>query len=249
MPATTRPPGESHGCRLADSTFHSASRRCSGRPTMSPSMSETSTAAIASGSRRRSVDSEGEAAIGYLHAGEQARAARDDVVTAEGDVLAEHRAADDLAAVADAHAGADDAVAQDAARADPRALQDDGPLDDRARADGDVLAEHGEAADVGALGDARAGADDRRGDRAAADLRGRVDVEVARRQLLADSRADVALEDVERRLQVALGRADVDPVGVVVDEAVEAVVDEPGPDLALDRDVLVGRDAIEHRAL
>ena len=35
MPATTRPPGESWGARLADSTRHSASRRCSGRPRMS----------------------------------------------------------------------------------------------------------------------------------------------------------------------------------------------------------------------
>src|SRR4028118_451739 len=107
---------------------------------------------MASASRRISVTScEGEAAIGYLHAGEQARTARDDVVGADHDAPADHRAADDLAAVADASTGADDAVAQDAVLADDRAGQDDRALDDRPRTDADLLADHRKAAYVGAL--------------------------------------------------------------------------------------------------
>ncbi len=39
MPATTRPSGESHGSKPADSTFHSASRRCSGMARTSVSWS------------------------------------------------------------------------------------------------------------------------------------------------------------------------------------------------------------------
>ena len=58
----------------------------------------------------------------------------------------------------------------------------------------------------------------------------------------------VALEDVEGGLEVALGRPDVEPVGVGR-EGEEPVADEPRPDLALDRDVAVGRDEVEDAAL
>ena len=58
----------------------------------------------------------------------------------------------------------------------------------------------------------------------------------------------VALEDVEGRLEVALGRPDVEPVAARR-EAPQAVADQLGEDLALDRDVAPRGDQIEHVAL
>src|SRR3712207_7812112 len=46
-------------------------------------------------------------------------------------------------------------------------------------------------------------------------------------------------------LQVALRRADVEPVRAAMGEAVQPVADELRPDLALDRHVLVGRDEVD----
>ena len=216
MPATISPPGESHGCSCADSTFHFASRTCSGRPTMSASRSDASTAAIASGSSRCSVISEGEAAIGYLHAGEHTRATCDDVVGADLDTFADHRAVRGPGVRSPMTApGQTMQSRRTQSVADLRAAQHDAALDDRARADADALGEHGEAADVRAVGDRRARARRRRAGR-----RARRPSPTGRRRrsrrrgARATSRADVALEDVERHLQVARGRADVDPVGV-----------------------------------
>ena len=56
-------------------------------------------------------------------------------------------------------------------------------------------------------------------------------------------------EDVRGALQVALGRPDVEPVGLAVGEAAQPALGEHRPDLALDRDVAVRRDQVEHRAL
>src|SRR3712207_7634035 len=53
----------------------------------------------------------------------------------------------------------------------------------------------------------------------------------------------------ERALQVAVRGADVEPVGVAVGEAVQALADEPGPDLALDRHRPIGLDHVDDRAL
>ena len=64
----------------------------------------------------------------------------------------------------------------------------------------------------------------------------------------ADRGRDRALEDVERALEVALGRPDVEPVALA-DVAVQALADEPREHVALDRGRLLGREQVEHRAL
>src|SRR4051794_323134 len=161
---------------------------------MSACRSERSTAAIDSESSRSSVVSEGDAAIGYLHTGEQSCTVGQDVVGADRHALADDRTAEDLAAVADPRAGADDAVAQDTAGPDRGAGEHDAALDGRALPHADVRCEHREAADVGAVGDRAAGADQRRGDRAAVDLRALVDREEVVPQSRRDGGADVALE-------------------------------------------------------
>ena len=110
-----------------------------------------------------------------------------------------------------------------------------------------AVAEHDEAADVRARGDRAAALDDRGRDDPAVDSHSSA---TARKPAPRRSapRSHVALEDVERALEVALGRPDVEPVGV-------GGVGRTGrrrrarPDLALDRDVAARRDQVEHAAL
>ena len=63
-----------------------------------------------------------------------------------------------------------------------------------------------------------------------------------------DPGLDPALEDVPARLQVALRGADVHPVPLQA-QAMQPVPDQPREDIALDRDLLAGRNQLEHRAL
>ena len=116
------------------------------------------------------------------------------------------------------------------------------------RPDADPVAQHDEAPDVRALGDAHAAFDDRRRDDTTVDHRILGHREEAGPQSLCHRCRHVALDDVERALEIALRGPDVEPVGVR-GEAEEAVADESRPDLALDRDRLVGRDEVEHAAL
>src|SRR3954469_112070 len=153
MPATMIPPGLSHESRPADSTFQSASRRCSGIARMSVSWSETSTRAIVSRSSANPLvvdivvallplaSSERDRPIGQLRLREDSHAARQHVARPDGDALAEHRAARHDRALADAHAGGHDAVLERAAGADLGAVQDDRALDLRALPHLDALAE------------------------------------------------------------------------------------------------------------
>ena len=101
---------------------------------------------------------------------------------------------------------------------------------------------------MGARGDQALALDDRRRHDAPADRGRRLDRPEAVTEVLAHRGLHVALDDVERALQIALRGADVQPVGVGR-EAVEAVADELRPDLALDGDVLVGWHEVEDRAL
>src|SRR4051794_37636211 len=153
---------------------------------MSACRSERSTAAIDSESSRSSVVSEGDAAIGYLHAGEQSCTVGQDVVGPDRHALPDDRTAEDLAAVTDPRAGADDAVAQDTAGPDRGAGEHDAALDGRALPHPDVAREHREAADVRAVGDRAAGAHERRRDRAAVDRRAVVDCE----EVVSEARRD-----------------------------------------------------------
>src|SRR5215217_8418860 len=149
MPATTRPPGESHSSSRADSTFHCASRMCSGIASTSVSRSEASTASMAArSSRRASSTSEPECAIWQLYPREDARSARDDVLGADRDALSQYGTVQDLRAVPDADAGTDDAVAQHALRPDLRALQHHAALHRAPLPDGDAVAQDHEAPDV-----------------------------------------------------------------------------------------------------
>src|SRR4051812_39060718 len=122
IPATMMPPGLSHDSRPADSTFQSASRRCSGMARMSVSWSVTSTRAIVS---RSSVNpsvvdilvaflplasSERDRSVGQLRLREDSHASRQHVARPDRDPLAEHGASGHDGALADADAGGDDAV-------------------------------------------------------------------------------------------------------------------------------------------
>src|SRR4051794_22005073 len=249
MPATTRPPGESHSSSRADSTFHWASRMCSGIASTSVSRSDASTASMAArSSRSASSTSEPECAIWQFHPREHASSARDDVLGADRDALSQHGTVRDLRAVSDADAGADDAVAQHALGPDLRALQHDAALHRAAASDGDTVTQHDEAPDVRARGDAHAALDDGGRHDATVDHGILGHREEAAPQSLCHRCRHVALDDVERALEIALRGADVEPVGVR-DETEQAVADEPRPDLALDRHRLAGRDEVEDAAL
>src|SRR3954467_3399052 len=122
IPATMMPPGLSHGSSPADSTFHSASRGCSGMARSAVSWSDASTRAIVSRSSASPsvvdivvallplASSERDRPIGQLGLREDSHAARQHVARPDRDPLAEHRAARHDGALADAHAGRDDAV-------------------------------------------------------------------------------------------------------------------------------------------
>ena len=112
----------------------------------------------------------------------------------------------------------------------------------------DALAEDDQRADVRAGRDRAAAVDERRRHDAPVDLHALAHGQVAGAQAVGHGRGDVALEDVERALQVALRSADVQPIGVG-GVAEEPLADELRPDLALDRDVAIGRDEVEHLAL
>src|SRR4051794_33891369 len=160
MPAMMMPPGLSQESRPADSTFQSASRRCSGMARMSVSWSEASTRAIVSRSSAipSVVDivvafpshgvSERDRPIGQLRLGEDSHAARQDVARPARDALAEDRAARDARALADPDARRDDAVLERAARADLGPVHDDRALALRPLPHPHALAAADEAADA-----------------------------------------------------------------------------------------------------
>src|SRR5258707_7273276 len=182
--------------------------------------------------------------VGQLHPWEDTRPARDHVVSPQADPLPQYRPGRDLAARSDLAARPDDAVAKLAALAHLAAGKDNGALDGAVGADRDVLGEHHERADVGARCDLRPGLDDRRWDHAPVELDVRRDPRPAYGEALGDGRLDVALDDVEGPLEVALGRADVHPVALG-GVAVEALAHQPRPDLTLDRDVPLRRHQVE----
>src|SRR4051812_30900058 len=123
--------------------------------------------------------SETNGAVAHAGPREHLDAVGEDVLRPDLDALPQHRAADHARVIADPRARGDDALLELAVLADDRALEDDGTVDPRVRADPDVRAEHGQAADVGVGGDLAARAD-----------------------VLARGGLHVALEDVERRLEV-----------------------------------------------
>src|SRR5271165_4433782 len=284
MPATTSPAGVSQSCMIADSTRHTASRRCSGRASTSPSWSEESIWAIVVrvsssavlmavrppslicspplafgcgdwpslvghfGAPVPGASLELDRAVGQFDTREDTRPAGYHVASSDPDALPDHGSTGDAGAVADAAAGGEDAVAQLAAGAHAGPREDHGALHGGAGADDDVLAEHDKAADVGAGAHVRAALDQRRRDHPALDLGVLGDRHPAAAEALAHRGGDVALDDVEGPLEVAGGRADVEPVALRR-VAVEAVADEPWPHLALDRDVALGRHQLEHLAL
>ena len=217
MPATTRPPGESHGSRSRrldlpqrvaqvlgdreDVGEHGRMRR----PPRSAARSSRSRLA-----RRQNLM----CAVWQFHAsGTRAAPRVSDVVGADRDALAEHGAAGDLRAVADRArrrrrcsraARSRRRSRRPAARRSARRVR---------RADADALAEHDEAPDVRARGDVHAALDDRGRHDAAVDDRIARPPRGSRPEPLCHRCRDVALEDVERALQVALGGPDVEPVG------------------------------------
>src|SRR5207244_4397444 len=91
---------------------------------------------------------------------------------------------------------------------------DDGVLDDGALPYARTGADHRQRPDAHAGLDDRVRADDDRRDEPGArtHLRGRIDGRVVAPQRVADVGRHVALEDVAVRLEVRLGRADVEPV-------------------------------------
>src|ERR1700730_16377826 len=128
----------SQSCMIAESTLHSASRRCAGSASTSPSGSELSTRAIAA---RESTSAPGSAvtapsligcdsglawteileldrAVGQRDPWEDTRPTGDNVVRADRHALAQHSAALDARASAHPAARGDDAVPQHAALAD-----------------------------------------------------------------------------------------------------------------------------------
>src|SRR6185369_15708613 len=118
-----------------------------------------------------------------------------------------------------------DAVPQPAGLPDLGARQDHRALDGGARADLDVLAEHDQAADVRAGRDLDAGLHERRRYDPPRDAGAVGDGQPAVAHALADRRGDIALDDVEGALQIAVGGPDVHPVAARL-KAVEPVADQ-----------------------
>ena len=116
---------------------------------------------------------------------------------------------------------------------------------DVAASHSEQLVEDREAAHLGALGDRDPALEHGRRDHAALASRAGVDRQLVVPRRSRDGRLHVALDDVEGALQVALGGADVQPVALR-GEAVQARADQRRQDLALDRDVALGRDQLEH---
>src|SRR3954463_4059542 len=104
MPATIRPPGASIGAIAAESTRHSASRRCSGRSRVSATWPVGSQATMLSRSRSVMPALEEDGVVGEIDAGEQAGAVGQCVARAERHALAEDGQALHRAPVADPHA-------------------------------------------------------------------------------------------------------------------------------------------------
>ena len=238
MPATTRPSGLSHGSSCADSTFHSASRRCSGIASTSVELVggvdrrdrlavERSRRALLMrrSPRRASHRSRTDRAVGELGAGEDLDARGEHVAGADGDALAEDRAAVDRARRRPCarrrrrcSRAARSPRRSSRRRAPPRARRARRRRPSRRRP-------------------ARPGCRRARPRRscspssttAGGTMRPSATTSSARRgsrPRRSPRRCDVALEDVERALQVALGRPDVHPVRLRRGEAVEAVADE-----------------------
>ena len=251
-------------CMIADSTRHSASRRCSGSASTSSSWPEGSTRAIASREsvpsppprgvsaawtrpwcpgaawRRvgRACSSELDRAVGQGDTREDTRPAGDHVVRPHGHALAEHRAAVDRLP---------SPTRQPAATMQSRSVQP-APISRAARGRPSArpcvpAPTRTSAPSTTRLPTCAPGATctprsitRRRDRRGPATARRRSTASQPLAQPRPHGRLDVALDDVERALQVALGRADVEPVAVRR-EAVQPVADQQRPDLALDRDV------------
>ena len=123
------------------------------------------------------------------------------------------------------------------------AAQHDGALDRRVGADGHAGLEHDAAADPGIA--RRSGSRARPARRGSPGPRSRMPSSTQTKpspMRARDLGRDGALEDVERALEVALGRADVEPVAVA-DVAVQALADQAREHVALDRRGLLGRRA------
>ncbi len=214
MPATTARRGCRRGSIAADSTRQSASPRCSGmREDVSqhaPGVERVDAGAVERAHRRSP--------------GVDPRARRDTAVApAISRVLSDHDVLLQFRVGADLRTLGDDAVAQHAAGADLGAGEHDRALD--------RALEHRPARARRARRARRDGASVAISQRSP----------IAAPSWLADAvDRDGAGDDVEAGLQVALGRADVQPVAAAR-VAVEAVADQPRPDLALDRDRAAAR--------
>ena len=274
MPATIRPLGLSHGRTAADSAFHSASRRCSGIDSTSPSWSVGSAAAIAARSSLISgcVVDMCRGSVAYAHSRGLRRAARGwlrrrsrrPAARRRGTAARRARGRCPAPTLTPGPTTAPPPIVQSgptcapAATIAPRTVEPR-PITTSSRITASAIVAPasirtrspsttcGPTTAPGAI--THAVADDGRSvelsvDRAVGAAREAVGVEA-----LAHRGPHAAGEDVRRALQVALGRSDVDPVGRVVRVAVEPRADELRPHLALDRDVAARLDQVEHAAL
>ena len=164
--------------------------------------------------------------------------------------VAEHGAVQ-LGPGADARTAHEDAAFHLCVSADHDALlhhrlQHRGALaDDCARAEHDERTHAGACAHSHAVGDVA-----RRHDASAGgDLRRRRDVQVLLAERFPGFRLELPLEDVEVRLQVAVGRADVAPVPLVHVAVERAGGGELGEHAALDGEQPAARDHLEHLGL
>src|SRR5579875_866962 len=192
--------------------------------------------------------SEAHGAIGEADAREDSRARRNYVVGADRHTLAEHSFAADARAVADPAACGDYAVGDATAGADARPVEHDRAFDGAPGADRDVAAQIGERAHMRSLADAHATLEQRRRDRPPSKLDAVGKCQEVAAETLGDRRLNIALEDVKGRLQVARGRADVQPIACA-GIAKQPVADQLRPDLALDRDIAPGGHEVEDLAL
>ena len=247
MPAITTPPGASTGATPAESTRHSASRRCAGRSRISAAWpgrvdrgdrAGRRAQAIRTGSRRRGATTPG-----------KIRAPLETMLPAPSDTP--------LPSTLSPSTWQSSPIVTPAPTmqplsvqfgADRRALEHDRALDGGVLADGHPALEHDAPADLRVRADAAARLDQRRRDDPPRGLHVVGDAGEAGAHPRGDLGVHGPLEDVERPLQVAVRRPDVHPVALA-DVAVEPVADEPREHVALDRGGLAGRQQLEHRAL
>ncbi len=155
---------------------------------------------------------------------EDTRAGGNDAARLDDRALPEHHVSLKFTPLPDLSARSDDRLGDGRAATHGRALEDDGALDPGPLTHRHVAAEHGIGADRRALADGGALSDKERSDR----------VRVGDPAAAPDRPGGRAIEQVEGPLEVALGRADVEPVPVR-GIAEEAVADESRKHVALDR--------------